>query len=383
MTRTFGRSSARSHRRMTDCVHPTDALVGRSTRPLTGSTERLVTSGLAVAGLSMALLLAGARAYAQSATPAPTPASAATQSQSDANPIATRILSDPLFLPGAGQAYGLSSFTLNQPSGTNTRAGVATGSFNASDSLFNQTLAYGITNSLTIRFAMGYASDTRDSTAAKTGDVTIGNSTGFSDPTFSATYRILDEFRSPLVLDLTASYSPNTFVSESAGAGVNGTIARGGQNTGLSFTLGREMTSFTIAGTVGTTYVGQQVTELLSNNTSSQSDAHWSYDAGLSTQTRFTDRVSLNAGVSYSTGGNYGVSNLQTGNLHTYDSPVTTAVTLALNYHFVPNRFVGSFTYEFDTYTEAQNLFAKLTADTAVINRTGNVVGFRVAYLFN
>jgi len=335
---------------------------------------------LLIAGFSTAIAVSAARVDAQA--PAP-PAPSAAQNAGEFSPIDTRILSDPLFLPRAGQVYGASAFTFNQPTGTNTKNGVETGSFTASDNSFDQTFAYGITNRLAIRVAMGYAANTRDSTAAATGDVTVGNTNGFNDPTFSATYRILDELRSPLILDVTGSYSPDFFAAEAAGGGLNGTVARGGQNAGLAVVLGREMTSFTIAGTMATTHVGEQTTALQSNETQTQSGARWSYDAELNTQTRFATRVSLNAGVTYTTAGNYVVSNLQTGNSHTYDAPATVALNLAFNYHLVPNRLVGSFTYTYETYTEAKNVFSNASADTAVTNRTGNVVGLRFAYTFN
>lgn len=376
MTRMFGGLPLRSDRPTIGGVRLTDAFDGRSAR----STELAVGRWLLVAGLSTAIALCATRAHAQ--TPAPA-APDATQSSGDLNPIGTRIVSDPLFLPRAGQGYGMSAFALDQPTGTNLRAGVATGSFKASDTSFDQTFAYGVTNMFTIRVALGYATNTRDSTAATTGDVTVGNASGMNDPTFSATYRMLDEPQSPLIFDVTASYSPDLFASQASGNGLNGTVARGGQNSGFSLALGREMQSFTIAATMGTTYVGQQTTELLSNNTSTQSDAHWSYNVGLNTQTRFTDRVSLNLGVSYSTAGNYEVSNIQTGNPRTYDAPATTALTLAFNFHLVPNQLVGSVTYEYDTFSEANNIFVNPKADTSVNNRTGNVVGVRLAYTFN
>jgi hypothetical protein len=314
------------------------------------------------------------------------PTSQSSSPSSDSGPLDprnTRIVSDPLYLPLKGQVYGVTAYTLDMPKGDNYKAGVKTGSFQSSDSLINQTLAYGLLNDLTIRLAMGYGVNQRDLTAETTGDVTTGNASGFSDPILSATYRVLDEIRSPAIVDLTGSYSPDAITSKASGGGNDGTIARGGRTAGFSLAVGREMKSFTIAGTAATTYVGREVTELLSNSTSSESDAHWSYDIGLDTQTRFTDRVSLNAGVSYTTAGNYTVSNVQTGNPHPYDAPHTRALNVALNGHFLPNRLVGAITYTYNNYTDAQNTFARPASDTAVQNRIGNVVGVRLMYAFN
>ena len=343
---------------------------------------------LLLALLSSAISLVPRPVHAQAAdpntppAPAARPSATAPQSSHSFDASDTRILSDPLYLPMKGQLFGMTSYTLDTPRGDNFKGGTNTGSFKASDSLFDETLAYGLTNDLTIRMSLGYGVNSRDSTAAATGDVTTGNSRGFNDPTFSATVRVLDESASPLVLDLTGSYSPNVFASIASGGVGEGSLGRGGQTSGLSLGLGHEAKSFTVAATAGVSYVGQQITQLLSNSTSTESDAHWSYSAGLTTQTRFTDRVSLNAGVTFSMAGNYGVSNLDQGNARTFSPASTRSLNLALNYHFSPNRLVGAFTYTYNNDSESTNTFTKASSDTAVENRMGNVVGFRLIYAF-
>jgi hypothetical protein len=339
--------------------------------------------------LSSAVAIVPQRAQAQTAAQSEQPAPGspslppASQRSGSVDLVDTRILSDPLYLPPKGQVYGVTAYTLDMPKGDNFKAGVTTGSFKASDNLINQTLAYGLLNNLTVRLSLGYGIDNRDSTAATTGDVTTGNARGFSDPTVSATFRVLDEPRSPLILNLTTSYSPDAFESTAAGGGSDGTIARGGQTAGISFALGRVTKSFTVAGAAASTHLGPQVTELLSNGTSTASDAYWSYSLGLITQTRFTDRVSLDAGVAFATAGNYEVSNIETGNAHVFAPPSTRTLNIALNYHFQPNRLVGSVSYAYNSYTDATNTFAKASLDTAVENRMGNVVGVRLLYTFN
>jgi hypothetical protein len=292
---------------------------------------------LLVAIVSSTVSLMPGLAYAQAADPntspasTPRPSAPSSQSSRSFDASATRILSDPLYLPTKGQVLGTTAYTLDTPTGDKFKAGTNTGSFKASDNLFDQTLAYGVTNDLTIRLGLGYAVNQRDSTAASTGDVTTGNSRGFNDPTFSATFRALDESRSPLILDVIGSYSPDAFASIASGGVGEGSVGRGGQTSGLSLALGHEAKSFTVAVTAGTSYVGQQTTLLLSNGTSTESDAHWNYSAGLTTQTRFTNRVSLNAGFAFSTGGSYGVSNIDKGNARTYSPPSTRSLNLALN----------------------------------------------------
>jgi hypothetical protein len=313
----------------------------------------------------------------------PLPAQAQTNSQGPFDPVDTRIVSDPFYLPLKGEVYGATVYTLNSPKGDNFKAGVQTGSFQSSNNLIDQTLALGVARDFTIRAVMGYASNHRDSTSVATGDVTTGNSSGFSDPTFSATYRLLEQLRSPIILDLTASYSPNLIDATSSGGGRDGNVARGGAAAGFSLALGREMKAFTIAATATGTYVGRQTTELLSNATSTESDAHWNYDLGLNTQTRFSDRVSLNAGVAYGITGSYGVANVQTGNPRTSEGPDARSFNAAINCHLVPNRLVGAITYTYTSDTDGKNIFPSPVSDNSVQNRTGNVVGVRLMYVFN
>jgi hypothetical protein len=89
-----------------------------------------------------------------------------------------RVLSDPLYLPLKGQFYGETVYTLSTPQGDNLKGSTPTGSFNSSNNLIDQTIAYGITDDLTVRVTMGYGSNERDSTSAVTGDVTNATRTG-------------------------------------------------------------------------------------------------------------------------------------------------------------------------------------------------------------
>lgn len=296
----------------------------------------------------------------------------------------TRIVSDPLFLPLKGQVYGATSFTLDQPKGDNFKAGVQTGSFKASDNLFTQTLAFGLLDDLTVRVTEGYGVNNRDSTSAATGDVTTGSSRGFNDPTLSATLRLIDQPRQPFIVDVAASYSPDLVTSKSGGnSGMDGTLGRGGQSAGVSLAVGRVMDGFTIAATAAGTYVGEQTNEVLSNGTSTLSGSRWNRSVGVSTQMRFSDRASFDAGASMTTTGDYDVVNVDKSNAHTYSPPDARTINLALNYHFQPNRVVGQITYSYNNYSVATNTFAKATSNTSVENRMGNVFGVRLLYVFN
>ena len=301
----------------------------------------------------------------------------------NAQSTALRIISDPLFLPDQGQIYGATVYTLSMPKGDNSKNGAHTSSFTASNSLFDQTIAYGITRDFTVRAAMSYGWNHRDSTSAVTGDVTNGNSRGFNDPTFGVTWRALDEMRSPVVVDLTGSYSPDALHATSSGGGSDGNLARGGYAASFSAALGRVTRRFTYAVTGGATALGRQTTELLSNGTTTAADSHWNYNAGLSTQARIADRVSFNLGLGFSTTGSYTVSNVQNGNPRMSEGPDVRSFDAALNYRLVPDRFVAAITYGFNSDTMSQNVFPNPASDTAVTGRTASTVGIRLMYAFN
>jgi hypothetical protein len=293
-----------------------------------------------------------------------------------------RIVSDPLYLPVKGEVYGATVYTFSRPTGENFKAGVETGSFSADDHSVNQTLAYGLSDRLTVRLGFGYGVNDRDSTAASTGDVTVGDARGWNDPSFSATYRLFDEPSSPLIVDVTGGYSPDLIDAKAPDGVGTGTVARGGQNADVAVAFGRVTRGFTLAGTAAAMYVGQQTTLQLSNTTSTSADAHWSYAVGVATETRFTSRTSVGAGVTIGSTASYTVSNINTGNSHAYGPPVTRSLNAAFNYHIVPNRIVAAVAYGYDNNTDATNTFAKATSNTAVKGRSGNSVGVRLMYAF-
>ncbi len=197
---------------------------------------------------------------------------------------------------------------------------------------------------------------------------------------------MLDEPRSPIILNLTASYSPDAFGSEASGGGSDGTIARGGQTAGLSFALGRVTKSFTVARCDGGQHARWPAGDRtpLANATSTQSDACWSYNLGLATQSSLRRALVARRRASRSRLAGRNVSNIETGNPHVYAPSSTHTFNIALNYHILPNQLVGSTaTYTYNGYTDATNTFAKAASDTAVENRMGNVVGVRQIYVFN
>jgi hypothetical protein len=200
----------------------------------------LLTSGV----LSIALLVPSF-AHAQSAVPSqaygtPTQTYATSSSTSSSTsgtyqgtagffaPMSQRILSDPLYLPLAGQIEGISSYSLTLPSSsTYSLAGVKRSNNNGLDNSISQEVQYGATDDFSINVADTYAWGHGYNDNQINGNDTSNSSSGFTNPTFGAAYRFIDQ-RHNHPLDATAvfTYSPDMIDnSQAAGGGHSGNEA--------------------------------------------------------------------------------------------------------------------------------------------------------------
>ncbi len=317
----------------------------------------------------------------------PHPYGAATPGTSMFAPISDRIISDPLFLPLKGQVYGTTSYTYSNPTGNryNSASGVQTSSFSNNDNLFTQYLAYGFTDQLSAHISMGYGFDTSDTTTLSSGVTSSGASNGWTDPTFGVTYRILDQAKhSPVDVDVLANYAPDLISDKAAGGGHLGSIAAGRDVATLTGTVGHEMRSFTVAGLATAQYHGVQSYNALANGDDYKSTAYWDYTLGVATETRFTQRFSLDLGLGYTLGSSrYTTTNQANGVASTSESAGTFYVNTALNYHIIPNRLVAGLTYTYDDYGNTATDQTIVTNDVGTQNHMQNVYGARLQYLFN
>jgi hypothetical protein len=294
-----------------------------------------------------------------------------------------RILSDPLYLPLQGQFYGSTSYEWASTSeDVFNAAGVKTASERIDANPLNQLFEYGITDDLAVSAAIGYDPSATTHINPVGGTSTVRTAQGWTDPTFGAIYRVLDQRDNPLTLDVGASYSPNVFSAKTASDTDDGTVALGGQELTFGGTLGREMRDFTIAGTFGASYVGRRGTLNESTGDDIATSSTWFYSLGLATQTRFSDQLSLNAGAGYTFGHNANVLNETTLVDHETHVNGTPNLNAALNYHFIPNMLVGSVTYQHDFGGGSDNVYAVAADNTSIRNKSEDVLGVRLRYAF-
>ena len=286
------------------------------------------------------------------------------------DPISTRILSDPLFLPLKGQIYGTTAYTFSDLRYDGFNAGSGVKNYNERDFIdtLSQNLAYGVTNNFTVRVTESYTWEHYNYTLD--GASSVSSTKDTSNPEFGATYRMLDQSVYPVDADLSASYTPNFDIN-------GGYAASGLQMVSLTGSVGREMKAVTVQLTGSAQYYG-----VLKNISLDEREGqYWLYILGLNTQTRLTDRFSVNCGFNYTFPDiqKYhvpdGVSNDVWGSYMSIDT--------AFNYQIIPNRLVAAITY---SYVPSYGLKIKHSnpgRDNENLNGlNGNIIGARLQYLF-
>ncbi len=298
----------------------------------------------------------------------------------DFTPTGDRILSDPTYLPLQGQVYGQTDYGYSQTNGhlfDSTGAQIA-GTRNTLNT-FGQRLEYGITDALSVRAGLSYGFGTdRRATPA---DTTSNDRNGFENPTFGATYRLLDQRSHPISFDVFGDWAPDVFPSKSASPSQDGTVASGGPEADFGFALGRETRMFTIQGAFTDRYVGGTSTLNRTSGISTGAPSYWVPVLGVQTQTRFTHRLSANLGYAYNFQSRSIAVQPTIGAAYTNQIGDIQSLNVSLNYHFVPNRLVGSLGYVHTFYDNRNQIYDDPTSDL-LQTRTGDAMNVTLRYLF-
>jgi hypothetical protein len=298
-------------------------------------------------------------------------------------PTTARIVSDPLFIPMAGQFYGETADAIGFPtSDTVTNNGTPKKSHSGFSNTATQVVEYGITNNVTARVSDSFLYTEADATN-NTGAINTNTSWGFENPTFGLGWRAMDQARYPVDVDLGVSYSPNMISATNPGAGNDGNVASGGQEVDFTAGVGREMNAFTVEGVVSADYLGKRSVEQLGNDTYVNTDPAWQLGAGIDTQTRITDRFSINANGGYLFRPSQDATNPQLGTRWDVFPGSVWDFAGSLNYHFIPNRVVGALTYTYVSTTSSSRTFPNPAQNVSTSNNQNNIFGANIRYLFN
>ena len=299
----------------------------------------------------------------------------------DMTPDTTRYLSDPNYLPYAGQIYGTSAYTHTWTNGdTFNSTGGQTSSFHVNTDTLSQFLSYGITDDLEVNASINYDPDSQRQISYANGTQASLDRTGFADPDIGIVWRALEEGPSPVNVDLFGSFTPNMIDSKSASPDADGSIAQGGESGTAGAALGYVTRQFSVRGSFAANIYGDSSTVNVVNDNTSHTQGYTNYVLSLQTQTRLNPLFSVNAGVDHTFASNQNVLNTSNDVSHLGQPGDTTTLNAALNYNLVPNQFVVSATYAHNFLANSQSVYLLPASDTSTHNRSADVLGLKLYY---
>jgi len=303
----------------------------------------------------------------------------------DFRPDASRVVSDPAYLPTQGQFFGSTLYTYSRAtSDQDNYVGLPLSSNQTTVRTATQLFEYGAADDLTFRLNGFYQSIGSTNNYAS-GATTFTRSEGMSDPTLGLTWRAIDQARHPLSLDLLGSYTPDLIYARSATSAVEGTVARGGATAALGAALSRKTKAFTLYGEVLATNLGSRATQNPTNNVITDYSASWQYSLLLNTQTRFAAYGSLNLGLTETLSDRVAASFINTADklVEFTNAPARdTKLNAALNFQAVPNRLVASLIYTHDFYGPGSNNYpVQYKSDTTTPDKKSSSLGVELRYV--
>jgi hypothetical protein len=299
-----------------------------------------------------------------------------------------RYLSDPSYLPYAGQFDGRTAFAFADGRGnTYDSSGALLSHFYDQSERLAQSLEYGITDDVAVSLDENYLPFDKRTRTSVAGTVTSRSSSGFTDPTLGITWRAIDQDAerggSPLNLDLSGTYSPDWIGARSATATSGGNEGRGGQSGSVGLALSEVWPAFTLYGSAAAVFLGSRQINNPGSGAISTRNPSNEWQLGLSSQFRASDAVSFNAGVGETFGRGTTVITSGSG-VERFENPAaTTDLHLAANYAFIPQDLVGSLTFGHSFSGIAHAVFPAVPAnDTTTRGRQENVLGVQLDYAF-
>lgn len=296
-----------------------------------------------------------------------------------------RFLSDPAWLPLAGQFDGSTSFTMSESRGnTYDSTGTLASHFYDQSERLSQKIGYGITDDVSVDLGISYLPFDKVNRYPVGGGQIVRESSGFTDPSIGVTWRAIEQGASPVNFDVFGSYSPD-WIGATAGTGLShGSEGRGGQEGEVGLAVSHVMPVFTIYGSAGANFIGRRDVFNPATGTSVLRSSATSWTVALDTQTRFNDALSFNAGIGETFGHDRTTIIGPTGVEHLGDPGNRTDLHLAANYSFIPQTLVGSLTYAHAFDGTSRDVFPATPAnDTSTRGRQANAWGVRLAYAFN
>jgi len=178
------------------------------------------------------------------------------------------------------------------------------------------------------------------------------------------------------------AYSPDLFPMKTTAGSGDGTVAAGGAATSLGLALGRETKFLTVQASVSGQWVGPSDLRNMTSGDTIHTSGYWVPTLGFATQTRITPRLSVNIDGNYNIEPGPNVINQDNGVFYQSNRGDVGNLGMAVNYHFIPNRVVGSLNYNHTFYGLTDNIYPGLAERDSFTDRSADTFGATVRYVF-
>lgn len=307
----------------------------------------------------------------------------------DLTPDASRVLSDPAFMPERGQIYAVTNYASGKRTGDgydfqDTRVST----FTVRTDALTQSLDYGVIDNLSVRINVAYER------ASNQYDYTIGTNVsrdarGFKDPSFGAKLRVFEQDDDGFNWDWVGTYIPSLISAKEPTQTRDGTVARGGSQGILGTSASYKTRSFTASLTAEASYLGKSELQVSEAQTNTY-DPSLEYFFGLSTQTRISEVFAINIGVSRTVRNSLHASARDNYNTATFDLEPgdLTSANAALVWHVVPDTLAAVLSYTHDTYANTKSTntnppFFASQFNWATKNESANSVSLSLLYVWD
>ncbi len=247
----------------------------------------------------------------------------------------SKSISDLMYLPEEGRYFTILSFSKGSDEHVLTYTNAGENLYTSDIDSMDSRLEVGgvISGGMLLSIDIPYQFESEDSTkygAASTlnGQTLKTNSKGLGDLGLNFKWRIIEQSKMGVNLDITGNISPKTGDNDTASTTIDGNNFRGGTTYGIGAELGRKLKSVQLSGEIDIKRNGTR--ELKSPTSTTDVSSFTEFSVGASVQLQPNDKFFLNAGISYFSIEDY--STKESGTTTTYDLDPYFQLAVAIGY---------------------------------------------------
>ena len=274
----------------------------------------------------------------------------------DLTPDASRILSDPAFVPSARQLIGATTYGYSKDS-----ADVVGTSAASQYSLVrrvggvSQAFSYGITDELSVWGGESYSWSTTEYDFGSGADTSIRRY--YRQLQIGVTDRLIDQRNHDFNLDVSA-YAPG----------------------GVNIAISRTMTDLTLRGSAGIYHVGYEngIDEVRDFNVTV--NRYWGYFFSLQSEMRLTRFLAFDVSAAYDSANVNSVHASSSGGSFAIDYPNQVDLGLALSYQLIPDKWVAKLGLGYGFLGTRRDVYADPSLDVQTAHRSVRSIGLSLFY---